>query len=277
MANTSWPEVVVQASPATAEALENWLFAAGALSITYRDQQDQPILEPAPGEVPLWDEISLIGLFAQGSNEASIQDALQLAAVSEQLPLPAYQIQALQDKPWERSWMDDFKPMQFGANLWVCPSHHSPPEPDAITVMLDPGLAFGTGTHATTSQCLAWLGNLSQNTDNNPLKGKSVIDFGCGSGVLGIAAALLGAQTVYAVDIDEQALIATRQNADANGVGEQLQISDAEHLKQLQVDVLLANILFEPLTQLADDFAKMVRPGGLLVMSGILLEQVEPL
>ena len=276
MTTSDWPKVSVSATPSTVELLEHWLFTAGAVSVTLQDQNDQPILEPAPGEIPLWDEITLVGLFAQAQNPDDLHGALQLAAYSAQLPLPDYKVSILADAVWERAWMDNYQPMQFGPALWVCPSHKPPPEPTAVIVHLDPGLAFGTGTHATTAQCLDWLGRKTGIT-RTPLKGKTVIDYGCGSGVLAIAAAKLGAQAVYAVDIDDQALIATRQNADDNGVLDKLIISHPEQLNIDVVDVIIANILFEPLTSLSDRFAGLLPTGGTLLMSGILEDQVEQL
>lgn len=276
MSANDWPEIAVAATPDTVELLEEWLFAAGAVSITYQDKNDQPILEPAPGEMRLWDDIMLVGLFPQAQNRDELSLSLHLAANSVGLGMPEYTLRVLADAVWERAWMEDYHPMQFGPRLWVCPSHREPPDPDAVIVHLDPGLAFGTGTHATTAQCLTRLGRDTQ-TVEKPFHDAIVVDYGCGSGVLAIAAAKLGAKSVYAVDIDEQALIATRQNALDNGVNETLLISRPEALQVTNVDVIVANILFEPLTTLADRFAGMIRTGGMLLMSGILEEQVDEL
>ena len=276
MSSSDWPKVAVTATPSTVDVLEDWLFAAGAVSVTLEDQNDQPILEPAPGEMPLWDEITLVGLFAQAQNPDELKSALHLAAYTAQLTLPEYQLSVLPDAVWERAWMDSYQPMQFGPSLWVCPSHKPPPDPAAVIVHLDPGLAFGTGTHATTAQCLDWLGR-DTGTTRAPMKNKIVVDYGCGSGVLAIAAAKLGAKAVYAVDIDDQALMATRQNAVDNGVLEKLTISHPDALQLDKADVIIANILFEPLTTLSDRFAGLLRTGGTLLMSGILEDQVEQL
>lgn len=275
MTNADWPEVAVNATPDTVDELEAWLFAAGAVSVTYLDKQDQPILEPAPGEMRLWDAIVLVGLFPQAKSSDELISALHLAAATGAMPVPEFELRVLPDAVWERAWMADYQPMQFGPSLWVCPSHCQPPAPEAVIVKLDPGLAFGTGTHATTAQCLEWLGEKT-GSGRQPLLGLSLVDYGCGSGVLAIAAALLGAR-VIAVDIDEQAIQATRQNAADNGVLDQLQIGLPEIIGEQQVDIVLANILFEPLTSLADRFASMLGAGGQLIMSGILTEQVEPL
>jgi len=278
---TDWPEVRVAALRTTADTLESWLFAAGALSVTYSDELtdkdlSHAVLEPAPGEVKLWDALELVGLFAQDQAIADIEAALQLAAHGLGLKLPDYRTSLLQDSVWEQSWMADFVPMQFGARFWICPSHSDAIDADAINLKLDPGLAFGTGTHATTALCLNWL---AQNTGQTltPFKGLSVIDYGCGSGVLAIAAALLGAEQVLAVDIDEQAIDATRRNAAANGVAQRIHVGNPSLANGECVDLLLANILFQPLLQLADSFSASVRTGGALILSGLLKAQVEPL
>jgi len=246
------------------------------VSVTYKDSLDQPILEPAPGEIPLWDEITLVGLFAQATNVDELHTALHLAASVNGLSLPTYELSNLRDTVWERTWMADYQPMQFGPQLWVCPTHCDKPDANAINLQLDPGLAFGTGTHPTTAQCLSWLGAKTART-TTPLEGQAIIDYGCGSGVLAIASLLLGAANAQAVDIDNQALIATRQNAVINGVLDRIQVGQPESIEGAPVDILMANILFEPLTTLAERFAAMVRAGGVLVMSGILEHQVAEL
>ena len=164
--------------------------------------------------------------------------------------------------------MRDFNPMRFGSRLWICPSWSEAPDPQAVNLRMDPGLAFGTGTHPTTALCLEWL-------DANPVAGKVVIDYGCGSGVLAVAAALLGARTVYAVDNDPQALLATEENAERNGVRASIKTSAPENFSASSVDILLANILANPLLELESDFARRVRPNGVCVLSGILAEQAD--
>ena len=276
-----WLEVTLQAKQQDVEALEDWLFESGALSVTLRDSEDDDdiahaVLEPVPGEVRLWDEVTLVGLFAQDSTPEQVQNALYLAAAMTGLSVPVHRISKLGDREWERAWMDNFRPMQFGERLWICPTEQVAPDSEAITIRLDPGLAFGTGTHATTAQCLAWMGDKT-NKSLTPFKGQSVIDYGCGSGVLAIAALMLGAGEAWAVDIDEQAILATRTNAAQNNVVENIRVGQPDILGAVQVDVLLANILFKPLMSLADDLAQKVKPGGSLVLSGILEEQMEPL
>lgn len=276
MSTADWPEVALSATPETVDELEAWLFTAGAVSVTYQDKDDQPILEPAPGELRLWDNITLVGLFAQAQDTDSLITALHLSAQASSMPVPEYTIRVLADAVWERAWMEDYRPMQFGPKLWVCPSHREPPDGDAVIVQLDPGLAFGTGTHPTTAQCLNWLGRDTQ-TNRAPLHDAVVVDYGCGSGVLAIAAAKLGAKSVFAVDIDDQALMATRQNAADNGVLDKLLISHPDTLNLTDADVIIANILFEPLTTLSERFAGMLGTGGILLMSGILEDQAAEL
>jgi len=220
--------------------------------------------------VRLWDELTLVGLFAQDTGDDEVHAALLLAAAAEGYKAPSYTVSRLRDTAWERTWMDTFKPMQFGDSFWVCPTHAEPPDPHAVNLLLDPGLAFGSGTHATTAQCLQYLGQ------RDSLKGVEVIDFGCGSGILAVAAALLGAASVTAVDIDPQAIDATRRNADANNVQPIIEAGLPSILDDTKpVELLLANILCEPLLQLAPRFAELVARNGVLVMSGVLVEQID--
>ncbi|HAT8831546.1 TPA: 50S ribosomal protein L11 methyltransferase [Legionella pneumophila] len=233
----------------------------GALSITLTDKNDNPVLEPEPGTTPLWPEVIIHALFAQAEEAQYVRE--QLVAKRPSLHCS---LELLADKNWERAWMDDFRPQRFGNRLWVCPTWLPPPEPDAVNLMLDPGLAFGTGTHATTSLCLTWL----EQTD---LKNKSIIDYGCGSGILSLAAIKLGAKHVYAVDIDNQALQATQSNAHSNHITEsQLSISTPEAL-QNPVHLVIANILLAPLISLKERFHQLLPSGAHLVTSGILEEQ----
>jgi len=220
-------------------------------------------LEPRPGEVRLWNTLHLVGLFPQGMAIEVVETALRLAAAALDMAPDTHQISLRADEVWERSWMQDFKPMQFGPHFWICPSHSEPVDPTAINLLLDPGLAFGSGTHATTAQCLEWLA--SQGPEQTSGGGKQVfeglrvVDYGCGSGVLAIAAAMLGASDVWAVDIDEQA------------------VGEPGLIDGLEADIVLANILFQPLMELADVLRDLVRPGGSLILSGIRTEQIEPL
>ena len=279
--NEDWLEVSLRTQRDDVESYEDWLFAAGALSVTLRDSFDDDdlthaVLEPVPGEVRLWEEVTLIGLFSQDTTQSQLQDALYLAAAMSGLAVPVHRVSTLGEQEWERTWLDSFHPMQFGERLWICPTEQSVPDPSAITIRLDPGLAFGTGTHATTAQCLAWMGAQTDHSIN-PFEGQTVIDYGCGSGVLAIAALMLGAQEAWAVDIDEQALLATKSNAAQNGVSAKIQVGQPTIVGGFKADILLANILYKPLMELVEHLAACVRPGGSLVLSGILEEQVQPL
>ena len=216
-----WLEVRLDTSQAGAEQLEDWLFDAGALSVTLQDSLPDDalahaVLEPMPGEVRLWAELTLVGLFELGMNIEELYDRLYLSAARLGLAVPVIRVSRLADREWERAWMDTFQPMQFGERFWICPREQPPIDESAINLKLDPGLAFGTGTHATTAQCLSWMGGQTVRS-LQPLQGLSVIDYGCGSGVLAIAALLLGAENAWAVDIDPQAITATLDNAGHNG------------------------------------------------------------
>jgi ribosomal protein L11 methyltransferase len=237
--------------------------AAGAISVTLRDAADQPVYEPAPGDTPLWSRTRVVALFPDTRDSDSLRTRLAGTLGNR---VAALHFETLEDRDWERVWMDDFGPMRFGRRLWVCPGQSSPAANDAVAVALDPGLAFGTGTHATTALCLEWL-------DAHPPAGRCVIDYGCGSGILAIAALRLGADRAWAVDIDPQALQATAENARRNGVEGRLALSAPEELSAVTADVALANILANPLIELADRLAQRVRAGGWIVLSGVLGEQ----
>jgi ribosomal protein L11 methyltransferase len=243
---------------------EDALFALGAVSVTLEDAADDPVLEPAPGATPLWPTVVLKALFDQGVDPAAIAEGIERALPGS--PAPAFETVA--DQAWERVWLEDFRPMRFGRRLWVCPGGQAAAMADAIRIELDPGLAFGTGTHPTTALCLEWL-------DSQPLAGREVVDYGCGSGILAIAAAKLGATRVLAVDVDPQALIATRENAVRNGVADRLEITAEPRLESRGADVIVANILAGPLVELAPSFSAALRPSGLLALSGLLAGQAD--
>lgn len=249
------------------EDFETAFFVCGALSISLIDAEDQPILEPAPGEMPLWDRVIMVALFSGDECETKLAKALSIALGH---PVEASQLERLEDQLWERAWMADFKPMHFGGELWVVPSYAEPPQADAVNMRLDPGLAFGSGTHNTTALCLRWLAS-------SDLKGSTVVDFGCGSGVLAVAALLLGASRAVATDIDPQAITASQDNAQINGVAERLELYLPEAMPTLQADVVLANILFEPLRELSEVLLSFARPGAQVVLSGVLKSQAEDL
>jgi len=246
------------------EDTEAACFAAGALSVTFSDARDDAVLEPAPGELRLWPVTRVTALFTAQAATAGTAERL-----SAHLGIAASAIEqaVLEDRVWEREWLKDFHARRCGRRLWICPRHETVSEPDAIVLTLDPGLAFGTGTHPTTAMCLHWL-------DAELAPGARVIDYGCGSGILGLAAAKLGARAVWCFDIDPQALTATQENAAANALSERVaSCATAEELPR-GVDVLLANILAGPLTELAPRFAAWVRPGGRVVLAGLIDAQV---
>ena len=268
-------QLTLSLGAADPEPFEDVLLGVGASSITLEDAQDNPVLEPAPGTTPLWPQVKLKALFEADVSRDAILDALR-AELGEEVPQAQFAI--IEDRVWEREWLKDFKPMRFGNRLWICPGGQKPPDsgfpiPDSerpCIITLDPGLAFGTGTHPTTALCLEWL-------DANDVRGKRVIDYGCGSGILAIAALKLGAREVYAVDIDPQALLATKDNATLNAVQDRLRVGTVSELKGVQADVLLANILAEPLKELAPAFSELVVRGGRIVLSGVLTLQAQEL
>ncbi len=264
MTPPDWRQLSLLSAEHTPEQLEEALLAVGALAVTLTDEGDDPLLEPPPGTTPLWPHTRVTGLFAADRDLAEVEH--QLRQQLDAAPLLLLEHHVLEERDWVRAWLDDFKPMRFGDRLWVCPSTLTPPDPQAVNLRLDPGLAFGTGTHPTTALCLTWL-------DSAPVAQQRVLDYGCGSGILAIAAALLGAQQVQVVDIDPQALLACAQNAEHNQVAGRLSAVDADTLDQDSVDILLANILAAPLIALAPRFTGWLAPGGWLVLSGILPSQ----
>ncbi|KPW66419.1 Ribosomal protein L11 methyltransferase [Pseudomonas syringae pv. broussonetiae] len=261
-----WLQVRLAISPEQAETYEDALLEVGAVSVTFMDAEDQPIFEPELNTTPLWTHTHLLALFEADTNAEMALAHLSLLTGEE---LPEHSAEVIEDQDWERSWMDNFQPMCFGKRLWIVPSWHAAPQPDAVNLLLDPGLAFGTGTHPTTALCLEWL-------DGQDLKGCNVLDFGCGSGILAIAALLLGAEQAVGTDIDVQALEAFRDNAGRNNIAaERFPLYLPEDLPHQQADVLVANILAGPLVSLAPQLATLIRAGGRLALSGILAEQGE--
>ena len=261
-----WIQIKLDTSSDHADELEDLLLEAGASAVTLQDGKDQPLFEPEPGSTPLWRHTVVIGLFDAHSEMDAVVNLLKSQYLRD--PFPTHHVEIVEDKDWEREWMTHFVPMQFGSKLWVCPSWKEVPEPDAVNLMLDPGLAFGTGTHPTTALCLEWLENQGNFED------KTVIDYGCGSGILAIAALLLGAKTVTGVDLDPQALESTIANAERNKIApEQLQVFLPEQAPTQKVDIVVANILAGPLVQLAPMLANHLKPKGKIALSGILSEQ----
>jgi len=267
------------------EPYEDALFELGALSVTLLDAADDPVLEPAPGAMPLWPTIVVRAVFAADTDVNQVRTALSSApGLDPVLIAEQAQFEPVADRAWEREWLKDFKPMRFGRRLWVCPGGQRPdaaavgPDVDVVLLELDPGLAFGTGTHATTALCLEWLdsgANPGHDGAKPWLPGADVIDYGCGSGILAIAALRLGARRAMAMDIDPQALLATRENAERNAVQARIQITADREVEKAQADVLLANILAGPLVELAPLLADRTRIGGQIALSGLLLEQTD--
>ena len=258
----SWLQLQLTLDASEARRLEDPLLAAGALSVTCTDADHQPLYEPGPMHPPIWPRTRLSALFPAATDPDTLR-ALLAATLGA---LPPHEFTPLEDREWSREWLKDFRPMRFGRRLWIVPSAYAPPDSAAVNIRLDPGLAFGTGTHPTTALCLEWL-------DSADLEGKEVADYGCGSGVLAIAAARLGAAKVWAVDNDPQALAATRENARRNQVDAYVQIGLPQTLPAGPVDAVFANILAAPLIQLAPRLAALIKPGGALVLSGILSGQ----
>jgi ribosomal protein L11 methyltransferase len=257
---------MIRVDRAGVTAAERCLEALGAAAVTLEDDADHPVLEPGPGETPLWPTVSVRGLFDAAVDRAGVLEALR-AVPGAQKPGRVHW-RSLDDRDWVRAWMDRFEPMRFGARLWVVPTGmDDPDDPAAVLLRLDPGLAFGTGTHPTTALCLEWLAD-------RDMAGASVLDYGCGSGILAIAAAKLGASRVVAVDNDPQALEATRLNAERNGVADRIRCVAPEAFEAGEFDVVVANILAGPLIELAPLIVSNATRQGFLVLSGLLEEQV---
>ena len=265
-----WLQIHITVDQAQVDFTETLLSSLGAVSVTLDDAENQDLLEPLPGETPLWNKVIVTGIYAQEEGEEIDVDALN-TFIAAQMPEAPLRHEFLEDQAWERTWMDAYEPIQIGEKFWIVPEWMQAPEADAVNIKLDPGLAFGTGNHASTFLCLQWLGK----TD---VKDKIVIDYGCGSGILGVAALLLGAKKVYATDIDPQAILATQQNAKLNGVLDKLYVGLPEEFnaefKDQQADVFVANILAGPLMALAPEFATLIKSEGEFALAGILEEQV---
>ena len=254
-------------APALTEAFEEW----GAISVTLQDAGDEPVFASsgiprgAEEQTPLWSQVQVTGLFPE---HADTEEILLRTRARLALPeTPPHKVDLLGDEDWAHSWMAHYKPLEVGRRLWVVPSWCTPPQPDAVNLILDPGLAFGTGDHPTTALCLEWL-------SKQTLSGKTLLDYGCGSGILSIAALKLGAAAAYAVDIDPLALDVTRRNAVHNGLHAGLTVMSPSSLSQdFQADIVIANILMGTLIELAPDIKGRVRAGGSLALSGLLAGQ----
>ena len=261
-----WIQLKIDSPAKYAEQIGDMLSANGAQAVSFFDAKDTPMYEPKPDEVMLWPDTQVVGLYDANFDMTGVIKRLEKSRLLGKNF--SHKIDQLEDKDWEREWMVNFHPMQFGKRLWICPSWRDVPDPTAVNVMLDPGLAFGTGTHPTTSLCLSWLDGLE-------LQDATVVDFGCGSGILGIAALKLGAKRVIGIDIDPQAIQASQDNANRNGVGEQIELYLPANQPKLQADVVLANILAAPIRELRHVISGYCKPGGRLVLSGILDNQAQ--
>ena len=272
----SWQQLVCYTSQQSHEQIETAMENAGALSITWQDAKDTPVLEPLPGEQPLWNDLIITALFESDANLQALSE--QLDHHQKDWSIYKYYIETVEDQDWERVWMKDYHPMQFGDHLWIYPSNFDLPDlgdpefdPDDVIIKLDPGLAFGTGTHPTTALCLEWL-------DQHPPDGLNLVDYGCGSGILAVAAVKLGAKHVIATDIDPQGLIATKDNMQRNQIAQSaIDCYLPDECPEQAVDLVLANILCGPLIELFPVLSSLTRDGGTLVLSGILEAQKEQL
>jgi ribosomal protein L11 methyltransferase len=259
-----WLQFVMHVDTLDPDAIEEVFNRHGAWSVTLSDAGDNPVLEPAPGETPLWAHTRITGLFSATTDLQQLEgDLLTTFGLPE---LPRHCVEGLENRVWEREWLKDFGPMRFGKRLWISPGDSTVEQDEAVVIRLDPGLAFGTGTHATTALCLEWLDGLA-------LRDTTMLDYGCGSGVLAIAGLKLGCRSACAMDIDPQALIATAENAARNGVSRQLRIFGNASEIEGSFDIVVANILAGPLVQFAESVTATLSGGGMLALSGVLCEQ----
>lgn len=272
----SWQHIHLQCPKDKVEFAEALFYESEAVSILLEDAGDEPLFEPLPGEEPLWDEVILTAIYDTNSDDRFDGTDFEALAndIAAQVSASRFWTTRLDDKDWSREWMAHYKPVKCEGNLWIVPEWLDAPDPAATNLILDPGLAFGTGYHATTRLCLDWLS--AQN-----LKDKVIIDYGCGSGVLGVAALLLGAKEVLAVDIDPQAILATRQNAALNNVSDRLKVflpeefSEYQRAHDLTADTITANILAKPLIEFAPLFSTLLKDGGSIVLAGLIENQTQ--
>jgi ribosomal protein L11 methyltransferase len=262
----AWHQISVITTENIAPQLADFFSNLGAVSVTYMDAEDEPVYEPAIGETKIWSNTQVIALYELDADPELIKTSVFQQFKQDNLQNWLYE--AVADQEWERAWMEYYKPMKFAGKLWVCPTDQEQVEPGTVCLTLDPGLAFGTGTHPTTALCLEWLAS-------HDLAGKTVIDYGCGSGILAVAAILLDAKVAHAVDIDPQAITATQSNALKNKVQDKINCYLPEQFTPLQADIVLANILAKPLIDMSEQICALLVSGGQLVLSGILYEQAE--
>ena len=272
----SWQQLHLQCPKSAVELAEALFYEVGAVSILLEDAGDEPLFEPLPGEEPLWSDVVITAIFDTNSDDSFAgTDFESLASeIATEVDATRFWLTRLDDKDWTREWMTYYKPIKCAGNLWIVPEWLDAPDPDAINLILDPGLAFGTGYHATTRLCLDWL-------SEQDLTDKLVIDYGCGSGILGVAALLLGARQVLAVDIDPQAVLATRQNAELNGVADKLitflpdEFISYRNAHNELCDTITANILAKPLIHFAPTFNDLLKTGGNIVLAGLIENQTQ--
>ncbi|RLA24074.1 MAG: 50S ribosomal protein L11 methyltransferase [Gammaproteobacteria bacterium] len=262
----AWHQISVVSDEAAAADISDFLSELGAVSVTFMSAEAKPVYEPAIGETKIWEQTRTIALFELDASPEIIKTLLFQFVTPN--TVHDWQAEILQDQIWERAWMEHFQPMKFGESLWVYPSGQEQLKPGTVSLILDPGLAFGTGTHPTTALCLQWLAE-------HDVRGKTVIDFGCGSGILAVAAVLLGAKEAHAIDIDPQALTATIDNAQKNKVDAKIKTYLPEEFTPFAADLVLANILAKPLIELSASISNLVQTHGQLVLSGILKEQAD--
>jgi ribosomal protein L11 methyltransferase len=267
----TWLQLRLDTNRDNVETLEDLMLATGAVAVTMEDNADQPMLEPGVGETPLWGQIRITGLYPADANMDDVLDAFPAGLLQQ----TNQRVEILEDKDWEREWIKHYQPMQFGQRLWVCPSWLEPPDPGAVNLLLDPGLAFGTGTHPTTDLCLRQL-------DGMDLDGRTGVDYGCGSGILAVAELKLGATTMLGVDNDPQALAASRDNTQRNSLAaDRLPVALPEdvdqHVWAQRAELVIANILAGPLIDLSTTLLHFLQPGGTLLLSGLLQTQADEL
>jgi ribosomal protein L11 methyltransferase len=264
-----WLQIKIPTLPAHTEALEDALLIAGCQAVTLLDTADVPVFEPIRGTTPLWEHTTIQGLFEDDVDSKQLVATMRRLADENQMTVGNISTEILEDKDWEREWMDNFKPIQCGEKLWIVPSWLEAPAPSAVNLKLDPGLAFGTGTHPTTYLCLKWM-------DEHLQSGDRILDFGCGSGILGLAGILLGAEHMDGIDIDPQALTATQNNAKTNSIDESkfMVTTQTDELAE-EYDKVIANILAGTLVDLSETIVSKLRKGGHIVLSGILNHQAD--
>lgn len=261
-----WLQIRFQVDQSLAESLLSALDDTGALSVTVRAADDELRLQAGIEETTLWQRNEITAMYPESTDVERVLSQLRAELQTEP---PPPRVDVLADADWAAAWKAHYRPLAVGRNLWVCPSWLIPPEPQAVNILLDPGMAFGTGDHPTTALCLEWLAEQT-------LSERRVIDYGCGSGILSIAALKLGAARAIGVDIDPQALIVSRENAAKNGVDARLSLYAPEALPATtQADIVIANILARPLIELAPRLRSLVAGGGALVLTGLLCQQAD--